>query len=70
MSDEFLLLPPNSLTVLDGRHILYAADGTPLKRQIGFAMQTTGTNPPLSDNTARRPPKGGKKMHPKGKDGR
>ena len=35
--------------------------GAPLKRQIGFTMQTTGTNPPLHDNTSRRKPRKGKK---------
>ena len=40
-------------------------DGTPLVRQIGFRMQTTGTFPALHDN--KHPPK--KKTRPKGKRG-
>jgi hypothetical protein len=39
--------PPSSFTVDDARPILYRADGTPLKRQIGFVMasQTGKTLP-------------------------
>jgi len=40
--------PPNTVTV-DGPHILlYTHDERPIRRQIGFAMQTRGTNPPLN----------------------
>lgn len=54
--------PPSTFTVEDfSKPVLYLADGTPLRRQIGFAMQTTGTCPPLSDNTKRRPPRKGKR---------
>lgn len=59
--NDDLVDPPNSYTVPDARPILYQADGTPLKRQIGFAMQTTGTCPPLSDTTSRKGPKKGPK---------
>lgn len=64
MSDEFLIPPPaNMTTYSEDRPLLYAADGTPLKRQIGFAMQTTGTNPPLHQGgkTIRTKPKGKRK---------
>ena len=55
--------PPNTMTVDHARRpLLYLADGTAMVRQVGFrCVQTTGTNPPLSDNTQRRPPKKGKK---------
>lgn len=50
--------PPNSFTVEDfHKPVLYMPDGTPLRRQLGFAVQTRGTNPPLHQ--------GGKKIdHP------
>ena len=51
--------PPHTFTVDDrNRPALWSHDGTPPKRQIGFAMQTTGTCPPLSDNTKRKPKRG------------
>ena len=55
--------PPNSFTVDHERKpVLYTHDGKALYRQAGFrGVQTTGTNPPLSDNTQRRPPKKGGK---------
>ena len=56
--------PAGSFTVRDAAPVLYRADGTPLKRQIGFCMQSSGTFPGLSDGTGtkRKPPKkGGKK---------
>lgn len=47
--------PPDSYMVGAERTVLYQADGTPLKRQIGFGMtQTGGTFPQLT--------KGGKKI--------
>lgn len=67
MSDEFLIPPPNSMTVDHARRaVLYTADGRALMRCAGFKpqgvnMQTTGTNPPLSDNTNRKPTKKGKR---------
>ncbi len=63
MTDD-VIPPPHSFTVEEScRPVLYLADGTPLKRQIGFHMsQTSGTFPQLKDNTLRKPkPKGGKK---------
>jgi hypothetical protein len=69
MPDWDIISPPASMTV-DHEHKprLFLADGTPLVRQAGFTaggsmrhVQTTGTNPPLSDNTQRRPPKKGKR---------
>lgn len=46
------------------RVMLYDAYDVPYGRRIGFAMdrhvQTTGTCPPLSDNTGKRKPKRGK----------
>jgi hypothetical protein len=54
--DEAPYHPP--LLHCEDRPLLYAADGTPLKRRIGFAMQTTQTFP----QTTTRTPKGkGKK---------
>ena len=50
--------PPQSFTVdFERKPILYTADGKALVRQAGFArgVQTTGVNPPLHDNTSRRP---------------
>lgn len=44
--------------------VLYRHDGTPLKRQIGFAVkaiQTTGTNPDLYKSTGKKTGKGGGK---------
>lgn len=55
MSAEFLLPPPNTLTVADEpkRHVLYDAHGTPLVRPVGFVRsgtmaQTSGTFPQLT----------------------
>lgn len=57
-----LIDPPNTLTVhSEDRPLLYRADGTPLKRQIGFAMQTRGTNPALYQGKGGKKSKGGKK---------
>lgn len=65
MSDEFLIPPPSNVTVEHEHRVrLWTADGQPLVRRAGFrpsAIQTTGTNPPLSDNTRRKPKRGGKK---------
>jgi len=73
--DEDYRGAPDSLTV-DHAHTprLWLADGRPLVRQAGFtagrglAMQTSGTNPGLSDGTRKtvvgaKPPK----AKPKGK---
>lgn len=62
MSDEFLIPPPSNHTVdFERRVVLYTPDGNALVRQAGFrGVQTTTTNPPLHDNTKRRPPRGGK----------
>ena len=59
LGDEVQYAPP--LLHCEPKPLLYLAGGTPLKRQMGFAMQTTGTFPQLSDNTRRKPGKGGKK---------
>jgi hypothetical protein len=63
--DEAPYQPP--LLHGEDRPILYLADGTPLRRKIGFAMSQTGfTNPSLSDRTKKTikhpisPKKGGK----------
>jgi len=57
--------PPQSLSVeAVPRVVLYAPDGTPMVRQIGFAMQTSGTNPPLSDGVKKT---GSGTKKPKGK---
>jgi hypothetical protein len=69
MPDWDIISPPASMTVdHDNTPRLYLADGTPLVRQAGFTagdrmrhVQTSGTNPPLHDNTQRRPPKKGKR---------
>ena len=54
--DEAPYHPPSIHS--EDKPLLYTADGTPLKRRIGFAMQTTGTFPELT----KRSPKGkGKK---------
>lgn len=55
--------PPHTFMVEDHhKPVLWLPDGTPLRRQIGFrAMQTTGTNPPLSDNVSRKPKGKGKR---------
>lgn len=60
--NDDLIDPPNNFVVEDfHKPLLYTADGTPLRRQIGFAMaQTSGTCPPLSDNVSKRKPKKGK----------
>lgn len=62
-ANDYLIDPPNSLTVGDRRVVLYTHDERPIVRQAGFrCVQTTGVNPPLSDNTQRRPkPKKGKR---------
>jgi len=63
-SSDYLIDPPNGFIVDGERPVLYRADGTPLKRQIGFAMtQTTGTFPQLTKPGARitGKPKKGKK---------
>lgn len=54
--------------VTEEKVILFKADGTPLKRQIGFAMQTTGTFPQLASNTKYGKGKGSAKT-PKSKSG-
>ena len=41
--------------------LLYRPDGTPLKRQIGYNVQTSGTFPELHDNKRPAPKKKGKK---------
>jgi len=55
--------PPMSMTVEDfHKPLLYRADGTPLRRQIGFAMsQTSGTFPQVKSKGTRigtKPKKG------------
>ena len=57
--------PPSSMNVeAEPRVLVYDAHDVPYVRRIGFAMdrrvQTTGTCPPLSDNTGKRKPKRGK----------
>lgn len=55
MHDD-IIDPPHSLTVDDRRVVLYTHDDRPLFRPVGFrGVQTTGVNPPLSDNGQRRP---------------
>lgn len=44
----------------EDRPVLYRADGTPLKRQIGFVMQTSGVFPALNCPKPTKK-KGGKK---------
>lgn len=57
--------PPQSFTVHEPAPLLYAADGLPMRRQIGFRMQTSGTAPGLSDGVKKtittKPPKKAKK---------
>ena len=53
---DFPHAPP--LLHCENKPLLYLANGTPMKRPIGFAMQTSGTFPEL---TKRVPKKGGKK---------
>lgn len=60
------IAPPHTFTVEDrNRPLLYQADGTPLRRQIGFAMtQTSGVFPALTKGGKKiggSKPKGGKK---------
>ena len=61
--NDDIIDPPHTFTVEDqNTPLLWLPDGTPLRRQIGFrAMQTTGANPPLSDNTSRKPKGKGKR---------
>lgn len=63
-SNDYLIDPPNSYVVDGERPLLYQADGTPLKRQIGFNMtQTAGTFPQLTQGGKKiggRKPKKGK----------
>lgn len=55
-NNEYLIDPPGTITVNDRRVVLYTHDERPIVRQAGFrGAQTTGVNPPLSDNTQRRP---------------
>lgn len=65
MGMDDVINPPDSVTVDHDRvPVLWTHDGRPLVRQAGFrCTQTTGTNPPLHDNTSRRKPgkKGGKR---------
>jgi hypothetical protein len=67
MPDWDIVPPPASFTVAhEHKPVLYTAEGKALVRQSGFTagdrhVQTTGTNPPLHDNTQRRPPKKGKR---------
>jgi len=60
MASDDGIPPPATFTVDDyHRPVLYSPDGTPLRRQIGFAMsQTSGTFPAL---TTGKKTKGGKK---------
>ena len=61
MASDDIVQPPATFTVEDvGRPVLYLPDGTPLRRQIGFAMQTTGTFPETGGNTSYGKGKGGK----------
>ena len=57
MSHDDVIDPPGHYTVeFERRPVLYTHDGKALVRQAGFrCVQTTGTNPPLHDNTQRRP---------------
>lgn len=64
MSDDERIDYERPLLYEERKPLLYLANGTPLKRQMGFHMQTTGTNPPLHSNTSY----GGKKA--KGKKGK
>ena len=64
-SNDDLIDPPNSFTVDAARPLLYRADGTPLKRQIGFAMsQTGGALPQVQSGKKSGTKKGGKKSTP------
>ncbi len=58
MSDEEIINPERPTLYAKDGPLLYLADGTPLRRQMGFGMQTSQTFPALN----KRPPKkGGKK---------
>lgn len=64
--DDSEVIPPSNVMVEHEYRVrLYLPDGRALVRRAGFGghdMQTTGTCPPLHDNTTRRKPKGkGKK---------
>ena len=49
--EDCIIQPPATMSVSGAdRAVLYLSDGTPLKRQIGFTMQTTGTFPQTSGN--------------------
>jgi hypothetical protein len=59
--NDYLIDPPASFTVEAAKPLLYRADGTPLKRQIGFDMtQTSGTFPQLPQGKGTKK-KGGKR---------
>lgn len=64
-SDNELPPPPTSVVEHEHRAVLYTPDGRALVRRAGFIpggdmrhVQTSGTCPPLSNNTSIRKPKG------------
>lgn len=66
MSDDFLLPPPSSLIAYsETKPLLYDQYDRPLRRQIGFAMQTTSTLPQVKTGGktigGKKPSKGGKR---------
>lgn len=52
---------PEPVRLWEADVVLYRADGTPLKRQIGFAMQTSQTFPENSKGGKKKTSKGGRK---------
>lgn len=59
MSDEEIINPERPTLYAKDGPLLYLADGTPLRRQMGFSMQTSQTFPQLNKPQAKKPTKGG-----------